>query len=362
MSKAAGTSIKKTARKKAVRHVPSRYMQASQVSKSSSADSTSVSSTVSLNSNETLDASQAAWSQQGINSGKRFASTPNSSDGVFSIPLHDASLIAGNTPANSVPVFKEHLIPTSALKQVPRFHSESENIRAHAPVPIVPVSKPGKEKSAGTKTCGPDRVQEIEIKNIYAMHVQAAFLESRARKSFQMRTQNSLDQFYKIYCVIQILMQKLTSVESDLLVVSHLQLIQQILKPQEEILEVVLQDMPALLECYCEISKAIDFVRSNLPLSDVHIATDSNLRADLSCLLVKCDAQLESFLKSHSSEMTESSDLSKLLLKIKDCVEDLEKETHKLNDLLVAVDEVAITESSLKIGEIMSTVVDNYTT
>lgn len=360
-STAADTTIRKTARKKAVRHVPSRYMQAAQVSKSSSAESTSVNTTISTHSNETLDVSQATWTQQGNNSGNQLASTPNSSDGGFSIPLHEASLIAGNT-AHSAPVCKEHLITATALKQRLKFQSEPDNIRpSHIPTPAVPASKTGKEKT-GARIYGPDRVQEIEVKNIYAMHVQAAFLESRAQKSFHIRTQNALEQFYKVYCVIQILMQKLQSVEDDLLFVSHLRLIQQLLKPQEDILEAVSHDMPALFECYCDISKATDFVRSNLPLSDVHVAADSNLRADLSCLLAKCEAQLESFFKSHSSEMTESSNISKLFLKIKSCVGDLGKETCKLNDLLLAVDEMAVTKSSLEIGEIMSTVGNNYTT
>ncbi|KFM75994.1 hypothetical protein X975_02875, partial [Stegodyphus mimosarum] len=104
---------------------------------------------------------------------------------------------------------------------------------------------------------------------LYAQYLQAAFIESKARKALELRSKDVLEKLSKMMHIIKSLTEKKVFLENQVACLSHMIKGKEHAEKQEQILKPILEIIPNLESQYEDIAKAVDKKRHKLPVQDV---------------------------------------------------------------------------------------------
>ncbi|XP_035233687.1 uncharacterized protein LOC118205509 [Stegodyphus dumicola] len=104
---------------------------------------------------------------------------------------------------------------------------------------------------------------------LYAQYLQAAFIESKARRALELRSKDVLEKLSKMMHIIKSLTEKKVFWENQVICLSHMIKGKEHAEKQEQILKPILEIIPSLESQYEDIAKAVDKKRHKLHIKDV---------------------------------------------------------------------------------------------
>lgn len=350
MSNTTQAKLKNT--KKTGHYVSSRYMQAAE---KASAQSSEEKSTFLKSSREgkgyqtagssTQDSSSSKFSTSQDNHG--MTSTP-SSKGVMPLPPLDASAVTdvqgqGHRLQHlAVPHMKERIGP-KAVDAVRRKITKKSKTTDESLQPCAPITATYKDKKNQK-----DKLLAAELDIHYAYYLQAAFLESEAKKSLEAKSSSATEILYKLSSLVQQHLHKVKTQKCSLKIISSLIEVHNHCQKQEDMLKAVFKIIPTLDEQYQNLAEAINATKHKLHVKNVLLPDCGSEEKILEILQYMTEFVTSFFTKIPNYEDIIST--SDMLTKYVDSAQLITDALKRGLSLLVEARDLSFSEASLALG------------
>lgn len=257
----------KERKQKSVRHVTSRYMQAA----AKFSEQSSRETTVSKWSRERHGFQSSGTSSDDLSGYSKLSTSPNG-QGMTSTPFtkgeffpsFDESVVATKNKNLTVPQVKGKIAPVTATyvkKNIRKINLSDESVCLRAPVMAFKDEKRGDTFN--------EKLVDADLGILYSTYLQAAFLESEAKRAFKERSTKALKLLHNLTSLVLQNLDKVKGKQSLSNIVSTSIEAYNHIQKQEDIMKPVFEAFPTIDENYGNLAKAVNATKHKLIIKDV---------------------------------------------------------------------------------------------
>ncbi|XP_052773723.1 uncharacterized protein LOC128212355 [Mya arenaria] len=193
----------------------------------------------------------------------------------------------------------------------------------------------------------------IDLQHIYSL--QWAFLEAKARRTLQEQEKQAMAQIYGVHEEVERLRKDKAEREQYLARIRHTNTSDHMADVQRQCLGPVVNSLGDLQKQYNQLAYALDTTRHQLPLTDVHIPDHrEHLEGELECELLESERLLGEISSLTGGDVPDIINMGTALTAMENSTNLMETELKKSQELLSAVETLAVQECSLRAQGIQS--------